>query len=661
MRLFLLPVVIGLFAVIIGCGGGGGDPVKPPPVDKTVQWTVMLYMGADNTLAAAALEDLNELEQVGSTDKVKFTALADVYFNYWGQYGLGVVDLLDGNSKPVTPMMLVTKHPEDGVQSYFDDSKAVLYDRIGFNSADPANLTNFIKWSVQRFPAKHYALVVWDHGNGWLPGRIGSAILEDDSDASNGAGSTGGAMYVHQLQSAIANSGIHLDLLDFDACNMASVEVAYQLKDVTKYICASQRTEPGNGNDYTAIASYMTAHPSATAEEFGREIINSYVAFYQNPENDQGSVTRSLIRTDKLAAIAGAVNQVTPLLSDPKVISSEQLRTAFNEPIRFLGDVDLCNLANVMPYHAQNASLNSALSLVKQRVAEAVLYDKVFVSSQEVPDWTFGARQSSQGQDTQVNGVSGLSIFLPTEEYWNQNSFSYYSSIGFTQASGWNWVIAHAYDGHPYLPTALGGWLAELVWSTGVDLDMWVFEPDGSDGFIPASPCLGSVSTSGYLSPDSRWTGIPIETYQAKQEVIDGPYFFLATYYGPNLFAHDAYCMLGIFGSPTDTEPAITTNAYYISATAPNDPDFGQGVVFFGFALYDTPSDTWYFYENDRTGESVSPKAIPSIKDHLQSIGPKSTTAPLRQPASVDQKTIDRFNAQGKVLAKKLRDKLSTK
>jgi hypothetical protein len=73
--------------------------------------------------------------------------------------------------------------------------------------------------------------------------------------------------------------------------------------------------------------------------------------------------------------------------------------------------------------------------------------------------------------------------------------------------------------------------------------------------------------------------------------------------------------------------------------------------------LYDPPSDTWYFAEGDRGGDSVSLKSIPSIKDQLQTIGPKSSTNPVRRPAGLDQKTIDRFNAQGKAMAKKLAEK----
>jgi len=643
--------VAGMMLLALSCGGGGGGgPITPPPPTKEIEWTVMLYMGGDNNLAPAALADLDELEQVGSTDKVHFTALADVFYLYWDEYGAPVATILDGEGNFVTPMMHITKHPEEGVQSHLADTKAVLYPIDGFNSADPVKLTNFIKWSKERFPAKHYALIIWDHGSSWLPGRAGSAAVRDDSEG-------GGIMYIHEIEAAIRNSGVHLDLLDFTACNMASVEAAYQLKDVTDYICASQKIMlAGPDGCFEDFASFLTANPGSDALTVGKRMVDVYVSAYT--EDGNYSVTKSLIQTSKLAPIAGAVSQLVPFLADPKIISSDELQSTFYEPIRFLRDVDVCNFTNVIPYHVTNSALNNALANVRQKVHEAVVYNKVFVTDAEEPSWTFGNREFGEGEDINVNGVGGLNIFLPTERDWTQSNFGYYTSMGFVRASGWNWVITHAYQGLPYLGTAPGNWEAMLVWSTEVDLDLWVFEPDGYGGYIPASPWLGPESTNGYLSPDSHWTGIPAEAYLAKPEVIWGVYYFLAVYYMPSLFANDAYCMLGIFDSPVAEEPAIVTNSYYISASLPNDPDFGRGVVYFGWAIYEPQSDTWWFAEGDRGGQALSPEQTSDIGCQLQSLAPASSASKVRRPEGLDQDTIDQYNAQGEELARRLSEQL---
>ncbi|MFN8613290.1 MAG: clostripain-related cysteine peptidase [Vulcanimicrobiota bacterium] len=35
------------------------------------------------------------------------------------------------------------------------------------NTADPKNLADFIKWGIEKYPAKNYWLVISDHGDAW--------------------------------------------------------------------------------------------------------------------------------------------------------------------------------------------------------------------------------------------------------------------------------------------------------------------------------------------------------------------------------------------------------------------------------------------------------------------------------------------------------------
>jgi len=64
---------------------------------------------------------------------------------------------------------------------------------------------------------------------------------------------------------------------------------------------------------------------------------------------------------------------------------------------------------------------------------------------------------------------------------------------------------------------------------------------------------------------------------------------------------YDANCMLALGSAPTDINP-ILSDTYYISPTAPQDPDFGDGVIYFGFLLCNEIEGDWYMYWDDRTG-----------------------------------------------------------
>ena len=72
--------VILCFMLAMACGGGsssdssgnnntGNNDTSNNSADGT-QWTYMVYMGADNNLSSSGLIDLNEMETVGSDDKV---------------------------------------------------------------------------------------------------------------------------------------------------------------------------------------------------------------------------------------------------------------------------------------------------------------------------------------------------------------------------------------------------------------------------------------------------------------------------------------------------------------------------------------------------------------------------------------------------------------
>ena len=49
------------------------------------------------------------------------------------------------------------------------------------------------------------------------------------------------------IEKGMAGEGKQLDVIAFDACLMASAEVAYELKDVAQYMVASEETEGAAG------------------------------------------------------------------------------------------------------------------------------------------------------------------------------------------------------------------------------------------------------------------------------------------------------------------------------------------------------------------------------------------------------------------------------
>src|SRR3989442_10858296 len=103
--------------------------VTPPARAATAEWTILVYMDADNNLEDAGIADFLEMASVGSTSLVKIVVEFDRAVGYNNSYG----------DWTTTKRFLVT-------QGMIPTPAAALSDLGEVNMADPANLTNFVTW-----------------------------------------------------------------------------------------------------------------------------------------------------------------------------------------------------------------------------------------------------------------------------------------------------------------------------------------------------------------------------------------------------------------------------------------------------------------------------------------------------------------------------------
>lgn len=91
------------------------------------------------------------------------------------------------------------------------------------DSADPTELSAFLKWSVKKYPAHHYLVVIWGHAQGWKSTRHGFGGIAEDHSAKT-------QMSIPDLSKALAlgaqTAGQNWDLLVTDTCLMQTLEVA---------------------------------------------------------------------------------------------------------------------------------------------------------------------------------------------------------------------------------------------------------------------------------------------------------------------------------------------------------------------------------------------------------------------------------------------------
>lgn len=158
------------------------------------------------------------------------------------------------------------------------------------NMGEASTLSMLLGYGARYFPAENYALIVWDHGSGAIGG-----VCQDET--------TRDSLSLTELRTALRNSPFaeeRLCWLGFDACLMASLEVAIMLSPFAEYLIASEETEPGCGWNYSFLKD---AEKDRNGAETGRRIIDSFFDWYEERESGS-SLTLSCIdlgKADRLA------------------------------------------------------------------------------------------------------------------------------------------------------------------------------------------------------------------------------------------------------------------------------------------------------------------------------------------------------------------------
>jgi hypothetical protein len=393
--------------VVVGLVGGLAACAAPPePSAEPGTWTVLSFSIADTDLEPYMMDDVAEMGSVESNDALSIVALVDRAEGYSDDDVLGIENWVGGKLLKVS-----------------DSSAQVLDDLGDVNTGDPDVLAEFITRGIQDYPADNYALIISDHGASW-PGVGGDESTDGDHLSL--------AELDEAIGSGLEGAGIDkLDLLGFDACLMATYEVASTLAPRAHRLLASQELEPGHGWDYTAL-QYVVDNGGATVDELGAALIDGFEAQAKDQETS-AEITLSLIDLTAMDSVDAALATFTSELIDrasdvsPAVGRSLAQTLGFGtnpDPEQDSFMSDLAILAGEIGVDALDVS-DAADALIRS-INDAVL-DKV------------------DGQATQ--GATGLSIYFPpTAEYFDED----YNELGLD--SGWSEFLAAYYGAGNDIP-----------------------------------------------------------------------------------------------------------------------------------------------------------------------------------------------------------------
>jgi hypothetical protein len=364
---------------------GGCRPIPDPPAE----WTLIIFLNADNNLADFGIEDVSEMAAIGSTASINIVAL---------------YDLPDQTTKKI----------------YINQGDYEVIEDLGeLDMGSWKTLADFGSWAIEAYPANRYALILWDHGSGWRnhDNDDGLPILKGFSgdDSSGNEISIAEGDYAQALSAITETLGRKLDLVGFDACLMGEWEIAEASGPFADYLLASSEVEPGEGWSYTDFLTELVAQPTMSAEELATVIIDTY---YQSSPMNQILALIDLSTLDSLAqTITNLADNLLVYAGDEAMLDHlEEVRKS-SQAFGAVACRDFLDFAQKLAASEQaSLEVTTAATALAEQLAISIVY--------------------YQAQDTRP-GAHGLTVYFPGRSFWVEAAYTAEGAI-WSQRTTWD-------------------------------------------------------------------------------------------------------------------------------------------------------------------------------------------------------------------------------
>jgi len=339
-------------------------------------------MSGDNNLEPYIVSDIEtELAPTGSSANVQVVALADRGPGYDTSYG----------DWQTTKLFHVTQ----GMKA---DSASAVADWGERNMGDKQTLIDFVTWTKANYPADHYALYFWGHGWNWHPG----VVMQDDTNADT--------LDADEIKAAFPSIGF-MDMVGFDGCNMASIEVEMLWHGHATALAHSQEWVGGNGVEYEVVLPQLAANPNMTADQVA-------IATSQSATSDK---TWSAVAVDgRFDTLLKAVDQWSVALNNGLAVNRKKYDRAFGATRSFWQeptDKDLYDMAYEINRLVSDANIKAKSQAVMNAV-NAVVLDEHHVNA--------------------YKDVHGITIYQISKAREKDLDYSYYRTLDFALQTGWD-------------------------------------------------------------------------------------------------------------------------------------------------------------------------------------------------------------------------------
>jgi len=220
-------------------GKKAGSPQAPK------KWTVLAYLAGDCNLEEYMVQDLLDMEKIGSSQDMNLLVQIDRgdenattqfsggkpgasrYFVEKFKLQPGDLDGYTGENPPSLPRL---RAEHDKITS----PELKTFGQV--DSSDPKVLKDFLTWGMKEYPAQNYLIIPFGHGGG-----SGGLITDEGAgpDCAMTLKDFGQAVKDAETAAGVDKSRV---VMAMKSCQMGQIEVAYEMKDSVDFLLASQST-----------------------------------------------------------------------------------------------------------------------------------------------------------------------------------------------------------------------------------------------------------------------------------------------------------------------------------------------------------------------------------------------------------------------------------
>ena len=262
------------------------------------EWAIYLYCGGDNDQETVIDFSIDQCVRALKDAKVD-------------SQDIHVLALLDRMSVSGTWVYELTESGRAPAYSWSEEER---------NTSDPATLVEFLDYAMLNYPGTKTMLAV-KSGHAWC------GVCPDYSETEGNA-----LMSIDELASATANKGV--DLIALDGDNMASIEVAYELRHSARYLVGTQQDMPIDGLPYYLTLKHLAESPSMDPADAATRMVSDFVIYYNNTDGKKNSLDHLLADSD-MAVTASAFD----MGADGEKM--ESLVESFSDLIKYMVDGEL--------------------------------------------------------------------------------------------------------------------------------------------------------------------------------------------------------------------------------------------------------------------------------------------------------------------------------